>query len=140
MLGCFALSTHYESRLLAQTTFPPPSAAVDIYTLMRDRRCWSACLDAANDEESQESIGREASGHIDQHGQTSGNNNRGRWKKAEELFVQVMETFERLLRPEHLNTQISIDNLALTVRHQHRNREALGAQRCEQVQEERDIH
>ena len=36
-------------------------------------------------------------------------NNRGRRKKAEELFVQVMETFERLLRPEHLNTQISIE-------------------------------
>lgn len=67
-------------------------------------------------------------------------NNRGRRKKAEELFVQVMETFERLLRPEHLNTQIGIDNLALTERHQHRNREALGAQRCEQVQEERGIH
>jgi hypothetical protein len=38
----------------------------------------------------------------------------GRWKEAEELFVQVIETRKRVLREEHLDTLTSIDNLAST--------------------------
>ena len=38
--------------------------------------------------------------------------NKGRWDTAEVLFIQVMETYKRLLRPEHLSMLISIANLA----------------------------
>ena len=42
--------------------------------------------------------------------------NQGRWKEAEELEAQVMETFKRVLRDEHLDTLTSINNLAFTLR------------------------
>jgi hypothetical protein len=38
----------------------------------------------------------------------------GRWKEAEELEVQVMETFKRVLGPEHPSTLTSMANLAST--------------------------
>jgi hypothetical protein len=38
----------------------------------------------------------------------------GRWKEAEELELQVMETDKRVLGEEHLDTLTSIGNLALT--------------------------
>ena len=44
--------------------------------------------------------------------------NQGRWKEAEELEVQVIETGKRVLREEHLNTLISMYNLAFTSRGQ----------------------
>ena len=42
--------------------------------------------------------------------------NQGRWKEAEELFVQVMETFKRVLGQEHPHTLTSMANLASTYR------------------------
>ena len=39
---------------------------------------------------------------------------RGRWKEAEELFVQVMETLKRVLGQEHPSTLTSMANLAST--------------------------
>jgi hypothetical protein len=38
--------------------------------------------------------------------------NQGRWKEAEELEVQVMETSSRVLGEEHPSTLTSMDNLA----------------------------
>jgi hypothetical protein len=38
--------------------------------------------------------------------------NQGRWKEAEELFVQVMETSLRVLGQEHPDTLTSMNNLA----------------------------
>jgi hypothetical protein len=38
----------------------------------------------------------------------------GRWKEAEELEVQVVETRKRVLGEEHLHTLRSIANLAIT--------------------------
>jgi hypothetical protein len=38
--------------------------------------------------------------------------NQGRWKEAEELFVQVMETSLRVLVQEHPDTLTSMNNLA----------------------------
>ena len=56
--------------------------------------------------------------------------NQGRWKEAEELEVQVMETFKRVLGEEHPDTLTSMANLALTVWNQGRWKEAeeLGVQ------------
>jgi hypothetical protein len=42
--------------------------------------------------------------------------NQGRWKEAEELFEQVMETRKRVLGAMHLDTLTSMNNLALTYR------------------------
>jgi hypothetical protein len=42
--------------------------------------------------------------------------NQGRWKKAKELEVQVMETFKQVLGPEHPDTLTSMSNLAFTLR------------------------
>ena len=50
--------------------------------------------------------------------------NQGRWKEAEELFVQVMETFKRVLGQEHPDTLTSIANLAMTYMSQGRRTEA----------------
>ena len=44
----------------------------------------------------------------------------GRWKEAEGLFVQVMETGKRVLGQEHPHTLISMNNLASTLRKQDR--------------------
>ncbi|KAI9783322.1 MAG: hypothetical protein M1816_001420 [Peltula sp. TS41687] len=49
----------------------------------------------------------------------------GRWKEAEELQVQVMETRNRVLGQEHPSTLNSIDNLAWIWKSQSRNTEAL---------------
>jgi hypothetical protein len=38
----------------------------------------------------------------------------GRWKEAEELFVQVIETRKRVLGDEHPSTLTSMGNLAST--------------------------
>jgi len=56
-------------------------------------------------------------------------NEEGRWKEAEELFVQAMETSEKLLGRENPSTLTSMANLAPTYRNQGRLREAeeLGA-------------
>jgi tetratricopeptide (TPR) repeat protein len=48
----------------------------------------------------------------------------GRWKEAEELFVQVMETRKRVLGEEHPDTLTSMANLASTYRNQGRWKEA----------------
>ena len=44
--------------------------------------------------------------------------NQGRWKEAEELFVQVMETSLRVLGEEHPSTLTSMANLAFTLKSQ----------------------
>jgi hypothetical protein len=44
-------------------------------------------------------------------------NNQGQWKKAAELYVQVMESRKRLLGAEHPATLTSIANLAKTSKH-----------------------
>ena len=48
----------------------------------------------------------------------------GRWKKAEELQVRVMETTKRVLGEEHPDTLTSMANLASTYRNQGRWKEA----------------
>ena len=48
----------------------------------------------------------------------------GRWKEAEELDVQVMETTKRVLGEEHPSTLTSMANLASTYRNQGRWKEA----------------
>ncbi|KAL8815792.1 MAG: hypothetical protein Q9223_005111 [Gallowayella weberi] len=48
----------------------------------------------------------------------------GRWKEAEELEVQVMETSQRVLGEEHPDTLTSMANLASTYRNQGRWKEA----------------
>ena len=50
--------------------------------------------------------------------------NQGRWKEAEELEVQVMETRKRVLGLEHPDTLTSMANLASTYRNQGRWKEA----------------
>jgi len=40
--------------------------------------------------------------------------NQGRWKKAEELDVQVLETSKKVLGSEHPDTLNSTNNLAFT--------------------------
>ncbi len=46
--------------------------------------------------------------------------NQGRWKEAEELDVQVMETSRRVLGAEHPDTLTSMNNLAWTWKSQGR--------------------
>ncbi len=48
----------------------------------------------------------------------------GRWREAEELELQVMETMKRVLGEEHPDTLISMGNLAATYRNQGRWKEA----------------
>jgi Tetratricopeptide repeat/Heterokaryon incompatibility protein (HET) len=50
--------------------------------------------------------------------------NQGRWKEAEELDVQVVETFKRVLDAEHPSTLTSMGNLTSTYRNQGRWKEA----------------
>jgi UDP-2,3-diacylglucosamine pyrophosphatase LpxH len=50
--------------------------------------------------------------------------NQGRWKKAEKLEVQVMETRSQILGAEHPDTLRSMANLASTYRNQGRWKEA----------------
>ena len=50
--------------------------------------------------------------------------NQGRWKEAEELEVQVMETRKRILGQEHPSILTSMANLASTYRNQGRWKEA----------------
>jgi hypothetical protein len=49
--------------------------------------------------------------------------NQGRWKEAEALEVQVMETRKRVLGQEHPDTLTSMANLASTYRNQGRWKE-----------------
>jgi hypothetical protein len=59
----------------------------------------------------------------------------GRWKEAEELFVQVMETSLRVLGKEHPFTLTSMANLAFTWKGQGRGAEALKLmEECVQTQ------
>jgi Tetratricopeptide repeat len=51
--------------------------------------------------------------------------NQGRWKEAEELEVQVMETSLRVVGQEHPDTLTSMNNLAWTWKGQNRDIEAL---------------
>jgi hypothetical protein len=51
--------------------------------------------------------------------------NQGRWKEAEELQVQVMQTRKRVLGDEHPDTLTSMNNLAITLELQSRHKEAL---------------
>jgi diphthamide synthase (EF-2-diphthine--ammonia ligase) len=48
----------------------------------------------------------------------------GRWKEAEELEVQAMESNARMLGEEHPHTLISMGNLASTYRNQGRRKVA----------------
>ncbi|KAF1976246.1 hypothetical protein BU23DRAFT_597114 [Bimuria novae-zelandiae CBS 107.79] len=50
--------------------------------------------------------------------------NDGRWREAEQLFVQVMETRKRVLGDEHPSTLTSMASLASTYRNQGRWKEA----------------
>jgi hypothetical protein len=55
----------------------------------------------------------------------------GRWKEAEDLEVQVMETSSRVLGLEHPSTLTSMNNLAFTLKGHGRDAEALILiQRC----------
>ena len=59
----------------------------------------------------------------------------GRWKEAEELFVQVMETSLRVLGEEHPDTLNSMANLAFTWKGQGRDAEAIKLmEECVQLQ------
>jgi hypothetical protein len=51
--------------------------------------------------------------------------NEGRWKEAEEVLVQVMETMKRVLGAEHPDTLTSMANLAYTWKFQERRTDAL---------------
>ena len=51
--------------------------------------------------------------------------NQGRWKEAEELEVQVMETSKRVLGQEHPDTLTSMANLAHIWKSQGRGKEAI---------------
>jgi hypothetical protein len=51
--------------------------------------------------------------------------NKGRWDKAEELEVQVMETRKSVLGPEHPDTLTSMNNLSFTWKAMRRQTEAL---------------
>ncbi|KAF2726793.1 hypothetical protein EJ04DRAFT_452655, partial [Polyplosphaeria fusca] len=44
--------------------------------------------------------------------------NQGRWREAEQLEVQVMETRKRVLGDEHPDALISMNNLAFTLKGQ----------------------
>ena len=44
----------------------------------------------------------------------------GRWKKAEEIEVQVIETRRRILGKEHPNTLTTMNNLVFTMKEQGR--------------------
>jgi tetratricopeptide (TPR) repeat protein len=50
--------------------------------------------------------------------------NQGRWKEAEELFMQMIKIRKRMLGTEYPDTLTSIINLALTYRNQGRWKEA----------------
>ena len=63
--------------------------------------------------------------HAEEHGQPGVDVlDQGRWKEAEELFMQVMETSSRVLGAEHPDTLSSMANLALTFGNQGRWKEA----------------
>lgn len=51
--------------------------------------------------------------------------NQGRWKEAESLKVQVMETSLRVLGEEHHDTLTSMNNLAFTWKSQGRRADAV---------------
>ncbi|KAJ2892346.1 kinesin light chain [Zalerion maritima] len=51
--------------------------------------------------------------------------NQGRWKEAEDLFVQVMETRKRVLGAEHPDRLTSMSNLAFTWHSLDRTEEAI---------------
>jgi hypothetical protein len=51
--------------------------------------------------------------------------NQGRWKEAEKLEVQVVETMKRVLGPEHPDTLNSMNNLAHTYYAENRTAEAI---------------
>src|SRR5437588_1493916 len=51
--------------------------------------------------------------------------NQGRWKEAEELFVQVMETSLRVLGTEHPDTLTSMNNLAFALKGRGQNVKAI---------------
>ncbi|KAF2191620.1 putative kinesin [Zopfia rhizophila CBS 207.26] len=63
--------------------------------------------------------------------------NQGRWKEAEELEVQVMETRKRVLGAEHPSTLTSMNNLAFTLKGQGQNDKAISLmEKCFQFQEQ----
>ncbi|KAK4172406.1 hypothetical protein QBC36DRAFT_390435 [Triangularia setosa] len=55
--------------------------------------------------------------------------NRGRWKEAKKLFVQVMETRKTKLGTDHPDTLTSMNNLACTWKSQGRHSDALALMR-----------
>ena len=57
-------------------------------------------------------------------GLASAYSNQGRWKEAEELFVQVIETLKKVLGEEHPDTLTSISNLGSVLERQGKYEEA----------------
>jgi hypothetical protein len=63
--------------------------------------------------------------------------NQGRWKEAEELQVQVMQTRKRVLGDEHPDTLTSMHNLAFTLQSQARRKEAFKLmERCSRLRKQ----
>ena len=61
----------------------------------------------------------------------------GRWKEAEELEVQEVETRKRVLREEHPDTLTSIHDLAFTLKRQGHNDKAISLmEKCLQLQKQ----
>jgi hypothetical protein len=59
----------------------------------------------------------------------------GRWKEAEKLEAQMMETSSRVLGEEHPSTLTSMANLAHTWKSQSRNEEAISLmEKCLELQ------
>jgi Tetratricopeptide repeat len=59
----------------------------------------------------------------------------GRWKEAEELFVQVVETRKRVLGEEHPDTLTSMNNFAFTLKGRGQSAEAIKLmEKCVQLQ------
>lgn len=65
----------------------------------------------------------------------------GRWKKAEEQFIEVLDTSNTVLGAEHPDTLISMWNRAYTVKHQQRHDEAITLLKtCVQLQNQQLGH
>jgi len=76
----------------------------------------------ASDGDSQEGARARTPRHADEHGQlVSTYQNQGRWKEAEQLQLQVMETSLRVLGPGHPDALTSMANLAYTWKSQGRD-------------------
>jgi hypothetical protein len=62
--------------------------------------------------------------------------NQGRWKEAEELEVQVIETRKRVLGEKHPDTLTSMNNLAFTFKAQGRDEAVSLMEKCFQLRKQ----